>query len=176
MFRTTLAITLIIPALALGAGGGGPAPEPTKTTKSCTNGKVWDKKTKACVDAQDSSLDNDTLYGAVREFAYAGQYDNAQAVLAAMSDQTDDRVLTYWGFTHRKKGNMAKGMMFYRRALAKNPANILARSYMGQALVEQGDLVGARAQLLEIRAHDGAGTWAEASLYDAITTGQAYGY
>ncbi|MFD1158536.1 tetratricopeptide repeat protein [Roseovarius aestuarii] len=177
MFRETLAIALILPALSFAAGGGGSsAPKPSETTKSCVDGKVWDRNSKSCVSASNSALDDDTLYGAVREFAYAGQYDNAQAVLAAMSDQHDDRVLTYWGFTHRKKGDFETGMAFYRKAIAQNPDNILARSYMGQALVEQGDLVGARRQLKSIQASGGVGSWAETSLHQAISTGATYSY
>ena len=178
MFRTiALVIALTIPAVALASGNRSEKPpKPTKTTESCKHGKVWDKKSKACVNAQESQLDDETLYGAVREFAYAGQYGNAQTVLSAMSDQNDDRVLTYWGFTHRKMGDVAKGMAFYDRALKQNPANILARSYMGQALVEQGDLTGAQAQLVQIRAHDGADTWAENALTTAISTGEGFSY
>ncbi len=177
MFRKFIAIALFAPSLALAAGGGSSsAPKPSETTKTCTSGKVWDKKSKACVQASNDVLDDDTLYGAVREFAYAGQYDHAQAALTAMSDQEDDRVLTYWGFTHRKMGDVATGMAYYRQAIAKNPKNILARSYMGQALVEQGDLVGAQAQLDAIVDAGGRGSWAEASLYQAITTGKTYSY
>ena len=177
MFRKTLAIALIIPTLSFGAGGGGgSAPEPSETTKSCINGKVWDKKSKSCVSASNTLLDDETLYGAVREFAYAGQYDHAQTALSAMSNQNDDRVLTYWGFTHRKKGDFETGMAFYRKAIAQNPDNILARSYMGQAFVEQGDLTGAREQLKLIRDGGGKGSWPEAALYQAIETGKTYSY
>jgi len=175
MFRAILATALLVPTIALAAGGGS-APEPTETTKTCTDGKVWDKKTKSCVTAATETLDDDTLYAAVRELAHDGQIIHAQNVLREMSDQTEDRVLTYWGFTHRKAGDMALGMAYYSKALEKTPTNILARSYMGQALVEQGDLVGAREQLLIIRDQGGAGTWAEASLREAITTGVSYAY
>lgn len=175
MIRPVLLLTLLASGPALAAGGGD-APRPSETTKTCTDGKVWDKSTKSCVTASLETLDDDTLYAAVREFSHAGQYDNAFAALALMSDQSDDRVLTYQGFLHRKTGDVATGMAFYRRALAQNPANILARSYMGQALVEQGDLVAARAELDAIRDHGGGETWAYASLLTAISTGTTYNY
>ena len=182
MPRTSLALALIVPAFLLpaasfaaGSGSKNP-PKPTATTKSCVDGQVWDKKTKSCVTASNTILDDETLYGAVREFAYAGQYRHAQVALAAMSDQSDDRVLTYWGFTHRKMGNVQTGMVFYQKAIEKNPSNILVRSYMGQALIEQGDFVGAKHQLDAIRAAGGQGSWAEASLYQAISTGATYNY
>ena len=75
-------------------------------------------------------MNDDDLYGAVRELAYAGRYLDAQGVLAAMSDQNDDRVLTYKGFTNRKLGNVEVAMVFYQKALDKNPDNIQARSYI----------------------------------------------
>ncbi len=176
MFRTVFFAALLAPGLALAAGGGTQAPKPSETTQTCTNGEIWDSGSKSCKAPQHSALDDDTLYGAVREFAYAGQFKNAQIALAEMSDQSDDRVLTYWGFTHRKMGDVDTGMAYYTRAIATNPANILARSYMGQALVEQGDIPAAKVQLAAIRQYDGTGTWAEQSLHTAIKSGKTYNY
>ena len=176
MRLTILATALLAPSLAFAAGGESPTPPTTNTTVQCKDGKVWDVKVEACVDARESSLDDDTRYQAVRELAYAGRYDEAQKVLAAMSDQNDDRVLTYLGFTHRKMGNSTLGMVFYDQALETNPDNLLARSYMGQAFVEAGDMQLARAQLTEIRTRGGRGTWAEVSLRMAIDSGTGYSY
>ena len=100
----------------------------------------------------------------------------AQDVLAAMSDQADDRVLTYLGFTHRKMGNVDLGMRFYNKALAKNPDNLLARSYLGQGLIEAGDTDAAVEQLREIIARGGKGSWSETSLRTALNTGVTYSY
>lgn len=175
MFRSLTLTLALCPALALAAGGDS-APKPSETTQTCTGGQVWDTTTQACVDVKSDLLNDDTLYGAVREFAYAGQYDHAQSALKAMSDQSEDRVLTYWGFTTRKKGDVPAGMAFYEQAIASNPGNILARSYMGQALVEQGDIAGAERQLEAIRANGGSETWAEASLVQAISTGETSDY
>ena len=121
-------------------------------------------------------MDTDGLYGAVRELAYAGRYQDAQGVLLAMTDQSDDRVLTYWGFTHRKLGNLKLANAFYSQAIARNPNNILARSYMGQGFIEEGMPAQALAQWKEIRARGGAGTWAEESLRSAMETGQGFTY
>ncbi|MEO1138617.1 MAG: tetratricopeptide repeat protein [Pseudomonadota bacterium] len=177
MIRTLVFTALLVPGLAFAAGGGGSsAPKTTNTTKSCSGGKVWDNASKSCKTPSYSGFSEDTLYQAARELAYDGQYRNAQTVLAAMTDQNDDRVLTYWGFTHRKMGDVDKGMAYYNKALARNPSNILARSYMGQALVLEGDVDAARAQLLAIRDHGGAGTWAETALLTAIESGKTYDY
>lgn len=183
MTKRRTAASLVLPilapcvALAAGIGGGdsGP-PKPTETTTDCTEGKVWSEEAKACVDPQSGALDPDALYQAVRELAYAGRYPDALRALAAMPDQADDRVLTYRGFILRKMGDVELGNRYYLQAIAANPDNILARSYMGQGFVAQGDLVAARDQLLEIRARGGTGTWPEISLRRALETGAGFSY
>ena len=176
-FALTLALALSLPTLAFAAGGDSTKPPTTTdTTKTCLFGRVYDPQTKKCVKpAKSSSLDADTLYGAVRELAYAGKYEHAQAVLAEM-DQGDDRVLTYWGFTHRKMGNAALANAYYDRAIAANPDNILAQSYMAQGFVQVGRTDEAIAQWKEIMARGGEGTWAEVSLRESIRTGMTYAY
>ncbi|MGJ8618337.1 MAG: hypothetical protein ACSHWS_15960 [Sulfitobacter sp.] len=165
------ALTLALPTSLLAAGGESSTPAKPK----CEDGQVFDKKSKKCVAAEESNLDTDTLYETVRELAHAGRYTDAQTVLAAMP-QDDDRTLTYLGFTNRKMGHSDVAMGYYTMALSANPANILARSYMGQGLVEQGNITQALVQLRAIRDHGGAGTWAEASLRTAIATGKTYTY
>ncbi len=182
--RLALALILAAPTFAFAAGGGSGdggttwtnPPKPTQTTKTCKGIKVWDEKKKRCVKPKQSSLDTDTLYGAVRELAYDGRYQDAQGVLRAMSDQNDDRVLTYWGFTHRKLGQTALANAYYQKALAVNPDNILARSYMGQGYVAEGKTELAIYQWKEIKARGGEGSWAEVSLRKAIKTGLTYNY
>ena len=123
-----------------------------------------------------SGLDDETLYQAARELANDGQYAETLAVLDAMSDQRDDRVLTYRGFAHRKAGDVDAGMAYYRAALEINPDNLLVRSYMGQALAQMGDIEAAREQLTEIRLRGGRGNWPEYTLRSAIGSGQSYNY
>lgn len=172
-----LMVGLALPGVALAAGGGSSSPpQPTETTTKCKKAEVWDQKTKKCVAAQSGQLDNDTLYAAARELAYAGRPDDALVVLQAMTEGQTDRVLTYMGFANRKAGRMDEGMKYYRAALAKNPDNILARSYMGQAYVQMGEMKLADAQLDEIVARGGAGTWAEQSLRQAMQTGALFSY
>lgn len=179
--RLILVLLLIIPNFAFGASSGSSRgattpPKATKTTKTCKGIKVYDTTKKRCVKPQNSSLDTQKLYESVRELAYAGRYFDAQGVLRAMPDQQDDRVLTYWGFTHRKLGNTTLAVAFYKRALTANPDNILARSYMGQGFIEDGNVDAAIVQWREIKARGGVGTWAEASLRTAIQTGITYNY
>lgn len=177
MKHLLMAAALVAPTALFAAGGGDDSPpSPTNTTKVCAKGQVWSQTKRSCVNLQSGALDDDTLYGAAREFAYAGQYGDTLAVLAAMSDQQDSRVLTYRGFVHRKMGDVALGNAYYRQAIAADPSNILARSYMGQGFVEAGDIASARDLLIEIRQLGGAGTWSEASLRKAIETGATYSY
>ncbi|MDU9003578.1 tetratricopeptide repeat protein [Sedimentitalea todarodis] len=173
--RVLLPLLIAMPGLVFAASDDAP-PKPTHTTNSCKGVKVWDPTKQKCVKPKDASLDGDILYDAARELAYAGRYDDAQGVLQAMADQKDDRVLTYWGFTHRKLGNLELANIFYEHAIKQNPDNILARSYMGQGFVEEGRVDEAIAQWHEIRNRAGTGSWAEASLREAIRSGTTYNY
>ncbi|MBE1282460.1 MAG: hypothetical protein GJ676_04035 [Rhodobacteraceae bacterium] len=177
MRKTLILTALLMPTLAFAAGGDDwGAPKPSDTVKTCKGVKVWDEKKKRCVRPKQSSLDQDQLYGAVRELAYAGRYADAQGVLAAMNDQNDDRVLTYWGFTHRKIGNVELANAYYQKAIDRNPDNLLARSYMGQGYVSAGETELAILQWKEIKTRGGEGTWPEQSLRTALETGLTFSY
>ncbi|MEM7521217.1 MAG: tetratricopeptide repeat protein [Pseudomonadota bacterium] len=175
MKHLLLTASLVLPFAATTAFAAGGGDEKAPSKPKCKNGQIYDKATKACVNAEESNLDVDSLYENVRELAYANRFKDAQIVLAQMP-QDDDRTLTYLGFTNRKMGKMDAAMDYYREALRINPANVLARSYMGQGFVTLGLVDKAKAQLDEIRAYGGAGTWAEASLQSAIETGRTYNY
>jgi tetratricopeptide (TPR) repeat protein len=170
-----LLLLLAVPVAALAVDSDAP-PEPTPTTTVCTDGLVWDSAAGACVEVTEGRFDDDTLYDAAREFAYAGQYRHALTALQAMREQRSDRVLTYMGFTLRKSGEADRGMVYYEAALAANPDNLLARAYLGQGLVVLGDMAAAEAQLGEIRARGGAGTWPEVALLGAIRSGRSFDY
>lgn len=173
---TVLAISLFpFAALAAGSDDSDP-PKQTETSTKCENAQVWDEATQSCVNAESGQLDNETRFRAVRELAWAGRPDEALTVLSTMNEGNSDRVLTYLGFANRKAGRLEVGLDFYAQALDANPNNILARSYLGQALVEMGEIELASLQLNEIRTRGGAGTWAETALDTAIRTGQTLSY
>lgn len=174
--RMILAATLaLVPHFALAAGSDdSQPPKPTATTTECEKGTVWDEKTQTCIKAEESSLNDDQRFGAVRELAYAGRFDEATAVLATMREGETSRVMTYRGFLLRQTGHVEEGIAAYERAIALDPANNLARSYYGQLLVQMDELALAGDQLTQIRAHGGSGTWAETALANAIQTGVTY--
>ncbi|MGB3811860.1 MAG: tetratricopeptide repeat protein [Shinella sp.] len=190
-FCAAVSLAAFSPASAAGSDTTTP-PVATETTTTCTDGKIWSDEKKECIAPEDlkpaeatpiegtpaddkakteeqkkSEID-DKLYEAAREFAYAGQYGNALRALRAASNQEDPRILNYTGYNTRKLGDMALGMRYYERALQKDENYILARSYMGQALIEQGDIEGARVQLVEIRDRGGENTWAYRALQQSL--------
>ncbi len=171
--RIVLAAALALPT-AVFADGGDDSPPPTPVN-SCDAGQVFDADKGTCVNPKHSSLDRDALYLAVRQLAYAGRYVDAQSVMEALPENDPGR-LTYMGFTHRKLGNLDLAMVYYQQAIDQDPANILARSYMGQGFVEEGRMSEAMVQLSQIRAYGGTGTWSETSLRNAIETGTTYNY
>jgi tetratricopeptide (TPR) repeat protein len=171
------ALIALTPFAAFAAGESDPAPpKATETSTVCTDGQVYNEEAKACVDPEEQTLNNDKRYDAVRELAHAGRPADAMRVLASMTEGDTDRVLTYVGFLNRQMGNWEAGLAAYDRALAINPDNVLARSYYGQALVLMNEIALAEAQLTEIRARGGAGTWADIALADAIATGTTTTY
>jgi tetratricopeptide (TPR) repeat protein len=165
----TAIVALSIGGTAFAAGSDDTEPPvKTETTEDCKDGKIWDEKTGTCVKPQQGAMSDDDLYKAARELAYDGQYENALQVLAVAENQNDPRILNYKGFANRKAGRMEEGMAYYQAALEINPDYILARSYMGQALVAEGDFLAARDQLIEIEARGGRDTWAYAALEKAL--------
>lgn len=176
--RMILAVALAVsPHVAFAVGDDDSAPPtPTATTTECETGLVWDEKTKTCVKAEESSLNDDQRYHAVRELAYAERYDEALHVLATMREGETSRVMTYRGFLLRQTGRVEEGITAYERAIALDPANNLARSYYGQLLVQMDERALAADQLMLIRAHGGAGSWAETALQTAIDTGVTYNF
>jgi tetratricopeptide (TPR) repeat protein len=140
-------------AYAAGDGGGGG----TDASTQCSGGKVYSEQMKKCVDPEESSLDDETLYEAGRAFAHAGRYGEAITVLSTIAANGDPRVLNYLGYSHRKQGRIEVGLGYYEEALRLNPDFTLARSYMGEAYLQLGDVASARTQLKEIADRCGTG-------------------
>jgi len=175
-----LALTLALyctasAALAVGTEDDFTPPRPSETTETCEEGQIWDEETQACVAPDETGNDEATLKDTARELAYAGRHGDAAAVLDLL-DPHDPWVLTYRGFLARKAGDLARATAYYAAALARDPDHLMARSYLGQGLVEAGDFAGARVQLAEIRQRDGRGTWPEVALRLALESGRGFSY
>lgn len=176
MRSLVLFLCLVLSQPAAAVGFNDDPPEPTETTTVCEEGQVWDAEAEACVAIEDSRLDEGALIEAARELAYAGRFADTIMLLERSSRPDDTMVLTYFGFAHRRAGNVPLGLDYYDRALAVEPGNFLTRSYLGMAHVEAGQIALAEIQLAEIRARGGSGTWAEAALERAIRTGTTQDY
>jgi tetratricopeptide (TPR) repeat protein len=105
---------------------------------------------KECVARVKGKLDNDSVYQAGRDFADAGRFVEAIDVLTLASNLNDKRILNFLGYSHRKLGRIEVGLGYYREALEIDPEYTLVREYLGEALLQKHDLVGARVQLAEI--------------------------
>lgn len=168
-----------------GAGHSGDTAQPTQTQArtdlpippdipKCADGMVWDIETDQCVAPDHQELDDLERLEAVREYAYSGQFDLATRVLDRMQDQSADGVLTYRGFLAQKTGDRETGMAWYQRAVAQNADNLMARSYMGQALVDADEIDQALVQLSEIQNRGGTNSWPERALRLAIDRSESF--
>lgn len=174
LFALPVSLMISVSANAAGSNDDAP-PKKTRTTTECTDGQIYDKASKTCVDADKQSFNDDQRYDAVRELAYAGAYDRAEHVIATADRPDDARFLNYKGFIQRKQGNFEAAMEFYTAALGIDPDFLLARSYMGQGMAASGDVEGAREQLREIAARGGRDTWSYVALKMALN-GKPMGY
>ena len=129
----------IAPAFAKG--------EPTQDP--CSKFKKGSAEWKKCAGQAKDDLSDQDLYYAGYWLARTGQYTQALEFLTKAKVQ-DERVLTYIGFATRKLGDVDRAMGFYNKALALNPDYTVARAYLGEAFLGQGDVAKAKVQLGEI--------------------------
>lgn len=141
------------PVLAMGSGGdsGGAS----KTTQKCKKNQVWDKKKQKCVLPKQGMLDDESIFEAGRDLAYAGRYDEAINVLTMAADKRDPRILNFLGYAHRKSGRVNVGLGYYLEALRIDPNYTLVREYLGEAYLQIGDMAKAKGQLAEIEKRKG---------------------
>jgi tetratricopeptide (TPR) repeat protein len=163
------------PGLAVAPEDQSPPP-PTPTTTVCAEGEVWDGATETCRPIEQSRLPEDLLRRTARELAYAGRSDDALDLLARSDAAGSAPVLTLTAFAHGRAGRLDKAIPLYEAALAADPEDLLARAYMGLALIAAGREDAAAAQLSEIRQRGGAGSWPDRALARALVAGAPIGY
>ena len=154
---------------AFAAGSSKPAKD---EAKKCKRGEIYSERREKCVRDDSAGLTSDERYETGRAFAFDGRFEDALLALAS-ADQDDPRVLNYMGYSSRKAGRLDEGMRFYEAALALDPDFALARSYMGQALLQQGDREAAEAQLAQIAAITGTRSANYLQLRDALRKGRS---
>ena len=81
--------------------------------------------------------------------------------------------LNYLGFSHRKMGDYARGVSYYKKALSLDAAHRGANEYLGQAYVELGNIAGAEIQLASLEKICGMGCDEYKSLKQAIDSAKA---
>ncbi len=129
-----------------------------------------------CVVIEQSRLDEETLRRTARELAYADRSQDALALLARSAAPGASEVLTLTAFAHGRAGDLDTALPIYEAALAADPDNLLARAYMGLALIAAGRAENADIQLSEIRTRGGTGSWPERALARGIAAGAPVGY
>lgn len=94
----------------------------------------------------------DRAYLAAVSLINERRYDEALASLAAAREALGPHpdILTYQGYTWRKKGQPEQAEAYYRQALAIAPDHRGATEYYGELKVERGDLAGARVMLARL--------------------------
>lgn len=146
----TRALFAGISTIGLAAAGAGPAvaffDAPAKPKIDCTLKKNKSKPACRPSHREDASQE---IYNAAYVLAKQERFAEALALLKR-ADRRDPRVLNYTGYVTRKLGDVEGALVFYRQALALNPNHTTARAYMGEALLQQGKVDAAKAELVEI--------------------------
>ena len=91
-----------------------------------------------------------TAFVQARDLILNGQYDAGIAAMRALKFDDHPDVATFIGLAYRKLGRADEAKSAYQRALATDPNHKLALSYDGMMRVEQGDILGAQANLIRI--------------------------
>lgn len=162
--RFLIAVGAITFAISTSTGLPSYAADDSSAPPSCSEDER-DPNTGKCPQAVDTESGwsesgkghiEDDAYIAARELVRAEHYEEAIAALEALDRPEDPNVLNYLGYSHRKLGKIDKGLAYYARALDVDPDFVLAREYLGEGHVEQGDLEKARLQLAEIEKRCGS--------------------
>ena len=94
----------------------------------------------------------DAAYVAAVSLINERRYDEALASLAKAEATFGPHpdILTYEGYTWRKKGDYARAETYYRQALAIASNHVGATEYYGELKVARGDIAGARLMLARL--------------------------
>ncbi|MEM9355719.1 MAG: tetratricopeptide repeat protein [Pseudomonadota bacterium] len=139
---------LLAPLAVFSSGAGAMGSSSSAPKVDCRKKK--NKNKPACKKDQSGQLNDDQIYQAGYWLAQSGKYNEALAQFQKAKNQNDPRILNYIGYTTRKLGRVSEAMGYYRKALKINPDYTVARAYLGEAFLEQGNVKLAKEQLAEI--------------------------
>ncbi len=136
--------------LALATGAAFAASKDVGPANATCDGLAKDSAAwKSCAARLASAKHDAELFYAGYWLAKSGSYSEALQYLR-QAESPDERILTYIGFATRKLGDVDGAMVFYDRALTKNPDYSVARAYMGEGFLARGEPAKAVEQLSEI--------------------------
>jgi tetratricopeptide repeat protein len=154
-----------------GGGSGGSSGRGAEV-KACKKGFVYNKKAKRC-EAQDTLLLPDSeLIEQAWVLAKRGEFEAGRMLFELTANKSNPEVLNGLGYTNRKLGEFAKGIAFYKQALAIDPDYLEAREYLGEGYVTMGKLDLAKEQLTEIQKRCPSGCEPYEELAEAIETAE----
>ena len=121
-------------------------------TASCDKFKKGSKDWKECMGKlrPEESANSDEQFAKGYWLAKTGDYAKALEVLKAHPDQNDPGVLTMIGYATRHQGRVDEALLYYAKALTQYPNLTNTRQYLGEAYLQQKDVVKAKIELAEI--------------------------
>lgn len=153
-------------AFAIGGGNSKPATKPV-----CKKGYVYSKKKKRCVRQSSQVVPDRSLIEQGWALAYNGKYQLAADLFHLVRNKENPEALNGLGYSHRKLGQLERGISYYKQALAIDPDYVLAREYLGEGYVKAGNIELAKFQLAEIKKRCGTACKEYRLLARAISTG-----
>ena len=176
MRRLTITLMALAGALIAGPisanamGDDPPAPSP-KPKVDCKKGYVYSTTKKRCVKEKSDTEPDRALLDRGWTLAYAGKYQLAMDTFKLVADDNNPSALNGLGYTHRKLGQLDRGIGYYKLALAIDPDYLLAREYLGEGYVMAGQIDLAKQQLSQIKQRCGTTCKEYRLLARAISTG-----
>ena len=143
------ALSMLVVNGAAFAQKGEPAPKPKIDCSKPANQKL------AACKNRNRELSDDELFYAGYWLARKGDHALALHYLNQAENKSDPRILTYIGYSTRKLGRTDEAMGYYARALEMKPGYAVARAYLGEAYLEQGQPAKAAEQLALIELQAG---------------------
>lgn len=119
---------------------------PAPVNARCDAKEIGSPAWQVCLRSGRGAASDQKLFYAGYWLAKSGAFEKALGYLNKVRTK-NERVLTYIGFALRKLGRVDEAMASYEHALSLKPDYVVARAYLGEALIVQGDLDGAEAEL-----------------------------